>query len=117
MPPEPAGTRLLDNLPTVVSRLDVTLLHTVVFGRILGLSAESQGKKVNLEYERDVPAILRMLGRDRKYHAAFFMKAPPVEQVKTAAEAGHTLPQKTTYFYPKLLSGLVNYVCREEYAA
>ncbi|HLF13557.1 MAG TPA: DUF1015 domain-containing protein [Bacteroidota bacterium] len=112
--PKPAAARLLDHLPTVVSRMDVTLLHTVVFGRILGLSQESQEKKINLDYERDVPEILRMLGRAETYQAAFFMKAPPVEQVKTAAEAGHTLPQKTTYFYPKLLSGLVNYACTGE---
>ncbi len=111
--PIPAGVRLLDNLPAVVSKMNVTLLHSVVFGTILGLSEESQEKKVNLEYERDVHAILRMFERDGKWQAAFFMKAPPVEQVKQAAEAGQTLPQKTTFFYPKLLSGLVNYPCRE----
>ena len=115
--PSPAAAHLLDNLPTVVARMDVTLLHTVVFGHILGISAGSQEHKVNLEYDRDVATILRMFARDTKWQAAFFMKSPPVEQVKTAAEAGHTLPQKTTYFYPKLLSGLVNYPCREDPAA
>ena len=115
--PAPAASRLLENLPTVVARMDVTLLHTVVFGHVLGMSAVSQEQKVNLEYERDVAALLRMFAHDRKWQAAFFMKSPPVEQVKTAAEAGHTLPQKTTYFYPKLLSGLVNYPCREDAAS
>ncbi len=115
--PKPAADRLLEQLPVVVSRLDVTLLHTVVLGGILGLSAASQEKRENLVYERDLPEILRMLSRDERFQAVFFMKAPPVEQVMRAAEAGQTMPQKTTYFYPKLLSGLVNYVCREEPAS
>jgi uncharacterized protein (DUF1015 family) len=111
--PGQAAARLLDGLPPVVARLDVTLLHTVVFGVVLGLPAASQEKKLNLEYERDLGEVLRMLSRGETYQAAFLMKAPPVEQVKAAAEAGCTLPQKTTYFYPKLLSGLVNYVMTE----
>ncbi len=112
--PKAGAGRLLEHLPTVISRLDVTLLHTVVLGRVLGLSTASQEKKENLVYERDLPEILRMFSHDERFQAAFFLKAPPVEQVMLAAEAGHTMPQKTTFFYPKLLSGLVNYVCREE---
>lgn len=108
--PGSEATRLLDHLPAVLSRLDVVLLHAVVFGAVLGLSEESQERKENLDFERDVAEVSRMLRHDGKYQAAIFMKAPPVAHVKAAAEAGRTLPQKTTYFYPKLLSGMVTYL-------
>ncbi|HLB01171.1 MAG TPA: DUF1015 domain-containing protein, partial [Bacteroidota bacterium] len=60
-------------------------------------------------YERDPGEALRLLGKGNR-QAAFFMRAMPLEDVRIVAEAGLTLPQKSTYFYPKLLSGLVNYV-------
>jgi uncharacterized protein (DUF1015 family) len=106
----PDAARLLDGVPAPVARIDAVLLHSAVFGTILGLSEESQERKENLEYERDATEAFRMLRSDHRYQAAFFMKAPPVEQVRAAAEAGCTLPQKTTFFYPKLLSGMVSCV-------
>jgi len=105
----PEGARLLEGLPEVIRRLDVTVLHDLILGRLLGLSADVQEKKTNLEYERDPGEALRLLGKGNR-QAAFFMRAMPLEDVRIVAEAGLTLPQKSTYFYPKLLSGLVNYV-------
>lgn len=109
----PEAARLLDRAPEVLSRIDAVLLHSAVFGSILGLSEESQERKENLEFERDAAEVLRLMRHDGRYQAAFFMKAPPIAQVRAAAEAGGTLPQKTTYFYPKLLSGLVTCVIDE----
>ena len=111
--PGTGAERLLASAPTVLSRLDAVLLHSVVFGAVLGLSEESQERKANLEFERDPSEVFRMLRRDGAYQAAFFMKAPQAAHVRAAAEAGTMLPQKTTYFYPKLLSGLVSSVVDE----
>ncbi len=105
----PEGARLLEGVPDVVRRLDVTVLHDIILERIIGISAESQERKTNLEYERDALESLRILGNDGR-QAAFFMRPTPLEDVRLVAEAGRTLPQKSTYFFPKLLSGLVNYV-------
>jgi len=109
----PESGRLLDSMPAVASRIDAVLLHSAIFGAILGLSEESQEKKENLDFERDETEVFRLLHEDSRYQAAFFMKAPAVAQVRAAAEAGFTLPQKTTFFYPKLLSGVVACVVDE----
>jgi uncharacterized protein (DUF1015 family) len=106
---KPEGSRLLEGVPDVVRRLDVAVLHGIILERILGISAESQDKRTNLEYERDELETLRILSEgDRQ--AAFFMRPTPLDDVRLVAEAGRTLPQKSTYFFPKLLSGLANYV-------
>jgi uncharacterized protein (DUF1015 family) len=44
---------------------------------------------------------------DGRYDAAFMLRSTPVEQVRAVAAAGETMPPKSTYFYPKLLSGLL----------
>jgi uncharacterized protein (DUF1015 family) len=105
----PEGERRLEGLPGVLRRLDLTLLHELILGRILGLSAESQERKMNLEYERGEDDSLTLLRKEGR-QAAFFMRPSPLEEVRRVAEAGLTLPQKSTYFFPKILSGLVNYV-------
>jgi uncharacterized protein (DUF1015 family) len=74
---------------------------------------ESQERKDNLDFERDPAEVIRMLRQGGGYQAAFFLKPPPVAHVRAAAEAGGALPQKTTYFYPKLLSGMVTFVVDE----
>lgn len=108
--PTPRADALLESFPPVVAGLDVMLLHEVVIGRILGISRETQERKLHLEYERDTESVLRAVGGGGgRRQAAFLMQAPPVEQVKLAAEAGHVMPQKTTFFHPKLPSGLVCY--------
>jgi len=112
----PEGARMLEGVPPVVARLDVTVLHELLLGRIVGLSALAQEKKTNLEYERDAGEALRMLnqpggaGGGKGRQAVFFMRSTPLDDVRLVAEAGLTLPQKSTYFFPKLLSGMVSYV-------
>ena len=112
----PGADDLLEGRPAALSRIDAVLLHTAVFGTILGLSEASQERKENLDFERDATEALRMLREDGRHQAAFFMKAPSVAQVRAAAEAGAVLPQKTTFFFPKLLSGLVTCVLDERAA-
>jgi len=94
------------DVPAALSGLDVTVLHQLVLGRVLGISAEAQERKANIDYVRGFDeAIARM--QDGSMQAAFIMNPPKIEQVAAVAEAGSTMPQKSTYFYPKLLTGLV----------
>ena len=94
------------DVPAALSALDVTILHQLVLGRVLGISAEAQEQKANIDYVRGFDeAIARM--QDGRMQAAFIMNPPKIEQVAAVAEAGSTMPQKSTYFYPKLLTGLV----------
>jgi uncharacterized protein (DUF1015 family) len=94
--------------PPVVAGLDVSILHTMILERMLGLTEEMQAQKLHLHYVRNSSeAVAAVAGGEAQ--AAFLMNPPTMDQVRMVAEAGSTMPQKSTYFYPKLLSGLVNY--------
>jgi uncharacterized protein (DUF1015 family) len=89
-----------------VRALDVAVLHGLLFQRTLQLSPQSQEKQENLRYVKEaseaVAAVVK--GTD---HAAFLLNGTLMRQVREVAEAGYVMPQKSTFFYPKLPSGLV----------
>ncbi len=95
-------------VPTILAQLDVTILHALVLKDILHLSDEDEEQKTFLDYEKDVSLAAEAV-RSGRVQAAILMNPTRVEQVRAVAEAGYVLPQKSTYFYPKLLSGLVMY--------
>ncbi|HUL43203.1 MAG TPA: DUF1015 domain-containing protein [Bacteroidota bacterium] len=94
--------------PEVLRDLDVTLLHNLIMNKLLGMTDEDQVSKRNLDYIRDESEALDAVVSG-KAQAAFLLNPTPVELVRKVAESGLTMPQKSTYFYPKLLSGTVIY--------
>jgi uncharacterized protein (DUF1015 family) len=86
-------------------RLDAAILEKLVFDGILGMTEADIAAKRGIGYVKSVPEALASL--DNGYHAAFILRPTPVEQVRAVAAAGETMPPKSTYFFPKLLSGLV----------
>jgi uncharacterized protein (DUF1015 family) len=99
-----AGVALPANI--TLRDLDVTVLHTIVFQHLLGLSPASQERGENVEYVVDAGgAVNRILAGERQ--VGFLVNPTPLWQVQAVAESGETMPQKSTYFYPKLASGLV----------
>ena len=91
---------------TPLRRLDVTLLHALVLGPLLGIEAHAAAERGDLVYVKDDDeAIDRVASGD--FTAAFLLNATHVEEVFAVSEAGETMPEKSTYFYPKLPSGLV----------
>jgi uncharacterized protein (DUF1015 family) len=87
-------------------RLDVTLLHDLVLGPLLGIEAHAAAEKGELVYVKDDDEAIDRT-RDGEFAAAFLMNATRVEEVFAVSEAGETMPEKSTYFFPKVLSGLV----------
>jgi uncharacterized protein (DUF1015 family) len=81
---------------------DVTILHEQIINRILNLNTFAE----NIYYTRDAQEAIELVDKD-KYQAAFFLRPATVAQVKRFACAGIKMPHKSTYFYPKLLTGLV----------
>jgi uncharacterized protein (DUF1015 family) len=88
--------------------LDVVQLHKVLLEGVLGLSEESIRDQQNLSYVRDAGEALAAV-RTGGGNVAFLMNPCPISQVRDIAFAGEVLPQKSTDFYPKLLSGLTIY--------
>ncbi|MEW5762539.1 MAG: DUF1015 domain-containing protein [Bacillota bacterium] len=86
--------------------LDVTVLHHLVFARLLGIGPRESADGELLAYTRDEERALRLVDSG-EYRLAFFLNPPRVEEVVAVAEAGDRMPQKSTYFYPKLITGLV----------
>lgn len=82
--------------------LDVSILHSAVLGSLLSVD-DGEG---NVTYVRDPEKGIKLVA-DGSHMAAFFLKPTRVDQIKAVAELGEKMPQKSTYFYPKLLSGLV----------
>ncbi len=107
--PKALGTNLFAGLSPRQQSLDVVQLHKCLLESVLRISEEAIRKLENVSYHRD---IAEALGQVRSGHAqtAFLMNPVRMEQVRDIAFAGEVLPQKSTDFYPKLLSGLTIYV-------
>jgi uncharacterized protein (DUF1015 family) len=88
--------------------LDVVLLHRLILEKAFGITAETVAGGKNLSYEREMDAALAAVDRGEA-QVAFLLNSVRVEQVTEIALAGDVLPQKSTDFYPKLLSGIAVY--------
>jgi uncharacterized protein (DUF1015 family) len=84
----------------------VTVLHAGIFEAILGITPEAQAAKTNLWYVQDGAESLAELRGGARGQALFLMNATPVAAVRDVAEAGEVMPQKSTFFYPKVFTGL-----------
>jgi uncharacterized protein (DUF1015 family) len=87
--------------------LDVVQLHQIMLERVLGISEEAIRNQEHVKYERDAFEAISWVRQGA--NVAFLMNAARIEQVRDIAFAGEVLPQKSTDFYPKLLSGLAIY--------
>jgi len=106
--PKPAGAKFFAGLSDRQRSLDVVQLHKCLLEGVLQLSEESIRNQQNLSYLRDPSEALAQV-RQGKANIAFLMNPCPVAQVRDVAFAGEVMPQKSTDFYPKLLSGLTAY--------
>ncbi|MBI5238543.1 MAG: DUF1015 domain-containing protein [Deltaproteobacteria bacterium] len=103
-------------IPEVFRQLDVTVLHRLVLEKLLGISREAEARQENLIYVKNSSEALNAV-KTGPVQLVFLLNPTRIEQVKAAAEAGFVMPQKSTYFYPKLLSGLVFTLLDSENAA
>ncbi|HZV60287.1 MAG TPA: DUF1015 domain-containing protein [Candidatus Eremiobacteraceae bacterium] len=102
-------TLLLPDRSALQRNLDVVLLHEGILQPILGITPQSVAKEANLTYEREASAALDAVDRGAA-QIAFLLNPVAVEEVMTVATAGEVMPQKSTDFFPKLMSGIT--MCR-----
>jgi uncharacterized protein (DUF1015 family) len=96
----------LADRPEAYRRLDAAILEELVLKRTLAMSDADIAAKRGLGYATGAGEALRLLDNG-EYQAAFLLRPTPVEQVREVAAAGETMPPKSTYFFPKLLTGIV----------
>ena len=87
-------------------QLDVSVLHTLVLERIFGIDKENMAKQINLTYTRSADEAISAVDGKRA-NCCFLLNPTRVEEIREVAAAGGKMPQKSTYFYPKLTTGLV----------
>lgn len=103
--PEARGLNI-DGRSQAYSALDVSVLHKYVLEGTLGIDRENMARQVNLRYTRSAREAVNAV-RTGRASAAFIINPTRVSQIKDVALAGDKMPQKSTYFYPKLKTGLV----------
>jgi uncharacterized protein (DUF1015 family) len=96
----------LPDKPEPYRALDTAVLEALVLRRALGMSEDDISHLRGLDYARD-SAQARERVEAGAAQAAFFMRATPVQQVRAVAAAGESMPPKSTYFFPKVLTGMV----------
>ena len=87
-------------------RLDTAVLEALMLKRTLGMSDEDIDHLNGLGYARDAEHALALI-ESGEYDAAFFMAPTPVERVQAVAAGGESMPPKSTYFFPKVPTGLL----------
>jgi len=97
-------------MSAAAGKLDVNVLHKLVIEGILGIGDKQLASQSNIEYIKDIgDAIDKSVARadNGDSQAVFFMNPTRIAQVRTVAAAGEKMPQKSTFFYPKVYTGLV----------
>ncbi len=87
-------------------RLDVSILHTLILDRSLGMPADSLAVTPDIAYTRDRAEASQRV-RSGEFQLAFLLNDPSADEVRRVAAEGDKMPAKSTYFYPKLWSGLL----------
>jgi len=98
----------LNDLPASLRGLDVILLHRLILEQILRIDPQAVREERNLTYHRELPVAAAAVARGEA-QLCLLLNPTPVQAVRDNALAGLTLPQKSTDFYPKLLTGLAIY--------
>ncbi len=108
--------RLVPDRSPAWRRLDVTILHIAILDKLLGIDAAKLAAETNVHYVRGRDEALDLIGNEAinvhtgapfKCQAAFLVNPTKVEQVREVASVGERMPQKSTDFFPKLLTGMV----------
>ena len=98
--------RMLDGKSDAYKSLDVSVLHNLILEKIFGIDKENMAKQINLNYTRSYDEAIERV-KNGEYNCSFLLNSTKVRQIKDVATAGEKMPQKSTYFYPKLITGLV----------
>jgi Uncharacterized conserved protein len=97
---------MLPGLSDATIGLDVTVLHTLVLERLFGIDKANMANGVNLTYTKFAEEAMSEVDED-KAQCAFILNPTRVTEIRDVAAAGEKMPQKSTYFYPKVITGMV----------
>jgi uncharacterized protein (DUF1015 family) len=94
------------NYPNEIKNLDLTVMHYFIIQEILGIKGRDQSTTKHIEYERSLAVCLSRVS-NADYQLSLITNEVSIAEVKTVCSSGFTLPQKSTYFWPKVICGFV----------
>jgi uncharacterized protein (DUF1015 family) len=94
------------NFPEVIKRLDLTVMHYFIIEKILGIPGKEQRTSENITFDRNFLDCITKVATDEA-QLALITQDISIEEVKQACASGFTMPQKSTYFYPKVICGFL----------
>ncbi|MBQ8572698.1 MAG: DUF1015 domain-containing protein [Ruminococcus sp.] len=97
---------LLPELSKVSRTLDVTILHTLILEKIFGIDKANMAAQINLTYTKFFEEAISFVDSG-KAQCSFVLNPTKVKEIRDVASEGEKMPQKSTYFYPKMITGLV----------
>ena len=95
--------------------IDTSILHELIMKELLGIDEEMQKDKDYVDYLRGTKDVVQVAKEENKYQVVFIMKPTPLDDVEKSVLHSQRMPQKSTYFYPKVWSGLVIRLLEDEY--
>ncbi|MBQ6569714.1 MAG: DUF1015 domain-containing protein [Clostridia bacterium] len=96
----------LPDLSPASRQLDVAILHTLILEEFLGIDKENMAQQINLTYTKTFDEAIEKV-RSGEFQCSFILNPTRVTEIRDVAAADEKMPQKSTYFYPKLITGLV----------
>ena len=106
MRPGVRQNQLARQMHPALAQLDVAVLNYLIFEKILGLDAKALDDQDTFKYSSQLSEVVGAITQ-REARLAFILNPTRIEQVQEVASAGLTMPRKSTYFYPKVMTGLV----------
>lgn len=97
---------LLPDLCVASRRLDVTVLHTLILEEIFGIDKENMAQQINLTYTKFFEEAISSVDNGSA-QCSFVLNSTKVTEIRDVASEGEKMPQKSTYFYPKMITGMV----------
>lgn len=94
------------HFPDIIKELDLTVMHYFIIEKVLGISGKDQRKSENISFDRSFSDCLKKVLKDEA-QLAIITNEVSIEDVKRVCHSGSTMPQKSTYFYPKVICGFL----------
>jgi uncharacterized protein (DUF1015 family) len=99
--------------PEEIKKLDLTVMHYFIIEKALGIPGKIQRKSENIDYDRSFSDCMNRVNKG-EVQMAIITNEVSIEEVKKVCDSGFTMPQKSTYFYPKVICGFLFSSIREE---
>lgn len=99
---------LIEDKSDAYKYLDVTILHKLILEKYFGIDEQSLANQENIVYTREASEAIQRV-KDGEFQCAFIINPTKVSEIKDISLANEKMPQKSTYFWPKLVTGIVIY--------